>query len=159
MVEVVREKALKVIKATKISIHFGLFVGFVVLSSYALENLLSGKTTFHISHEFKNLSLPSLTVCVISELNKKVLDKDLLAKKDFDYWNWAHFNLSIRHENGTLTSSKTIDKFNYYFVEHYCKIYVDLPESCFPCISLNTISNSQVENLKLVHVSQSSFDY
>ena len=152
MVEMVHQKALKLIKATKVSIHFGLFVGFVLLSSYALKNLLSGKTTFHISHQYKNLSFPSMTVCLYSETDSKVLDKDLLSNTSADYWSWAHFNLSIRHGNGTLTYQQPIEKFDYYYVENYCKVNSDSIGSCFPCVSLNTISNIKAENLKLVHV-------
>ena len=151
MVEEVQQKALRVIKVAKISIHFGLFVGFVLLSCYALKNLLSGKTTFQISHEYKNISLPSMTVCVYSESNKKVLDKVLLANISADYWSWVYFNLTIRYENDSFVE-KPVEDFNFYHTEKYCKVGIDSNGSCLPCISLNTISNVVPTNLKLVNV-------
>ena len=73
---------LKVISWTKKTLHFGLFIAFLVLSSFALQDLLSGDKIIQlnkVNQEFIT-NFPSFTLCPYQFINKTQLYNGELSK-------------------------------------------------------------------------------
>ena len=132
---------LKVIKVIKWSLHFGLFIAFIVLTSIALLDLISNKTTFHISNQYENQVLPSLTLCTKGDFAE--LKRILLANNSATFWSdWATFNISIKFEDGELVTFDPNLGGHYASLEHYIKSDPDMDGNYLLCITLN------IDNIK-----------
>ena len=61
-------------------LHFGLLIAFLAQSLLALLDFLTYETTYRISREERNISLPSFTLCGFDSANEGIFDKVKLAK-------------------------------------------------------------------------------
>ena len=137
VLEMVQCETLKVIKVIKWSIHFGLFVAFIILTCLAFADLLSNKTTFHISNEYKNQVLPSLTLCPTGQ-GFLDLKSTIYHNNSAYFWDkWATLKFSVLFEDGTRINWNSTSGSQYATIEHYCKPNPDRKESYIPCITLN----------------------
>ena len=141
----------KVVKSFKFIIHFGLFIAFVILTALALRDLLSEKTTFHVSQEYKeSLVLPSFTACLYPQKFDGMLDESTLASKGpkiLSDMNWGQFSLKVKYLDG---SENSLDIGKYYNTEKYCKPQTINIKTCVPCLSYSgheltdKVQNTQV---------------
>ena len=134
---------LKIISLTKKALHVGLFIGFVLLSSFALKDLLSNDKTIQvnkISQKYiSNFDFPSFTVCSDGKyLNQKQLQNGAMNQipialeieafiKPESENTWRFFNMSNQSE----------------FLEHFdgtwdwlCKTNFFKSPFCLPCFTL-----------------------
>ena len=140
-------KTSSVLYSIKKLIEFGLLIGFLILSILAVNDVFSNQTTYLVSREYKNASLPSFTVCPhgyeTTFLNASSLANCAMQKK-------LPFPMSITthlqsKENGKYTaidllnSTQLKNYFNTTFEDtwtYHCKIYpATSTDSCLPCIT------------------------
>ena len=140
-------KFLNVILVIKKIVELTLGIGFLVLSSLALKDLLSNETTQSISRKHRNASLPSFTVCPFAT-DTKFLNSTSLANGAMTN---LHFPLSVIaslqskitgtfNELDLLNSTHLLKDFNTTFEETWtmnCKIFPSITklDSCIPCIT------------------------
>ena len=133
----------KVIKAVKFIVHLGLFIAFIILTSLALKDLLSEKTTFFVTQEYRDLVLPSFTTCLYSGSRYGMYNESTLASnssKLLQDMKWANLkSIRLKHSNGTqhLVEKDSIKK--YYSIQSFCKPSYINESFCEPCLSFNTL--------------------
>ena len=138
----------KLLLITKTIIHLGLFVAFVSLSILALLDFLSYETTYRISREDRNMSLPSFTLCAYSR--KGIFDKNQLANGAMGNGESLPMPITfiLSEQIGQdplrrmdLTNSSTLeDYFNVTYKKTWsfaCKTDFNSKDACWPCITFN----------------------
>ena len=144
------QKLLIFVKVTKKSLQLGLLIGFLVLSSFALRDLLSNETAIRTSHEDKNITTPSFTLCLYAD-ESEIFDQHAMYEGMMGNKQGSHFPFDLRvnlliHWNDMLTtydmknSSILNQYFNVSFEEtwaFHCKVYYRQNHNCWPCITFN----------------------
>ena len=144
---------LKVISMTKKGLHFGLVIGFVLLSSFALKDLVSYDKTIQVNKFNQNYirDFPSFTVCTSGlfldpnqlqsgVMNKTPIDLEIQAFiKSESEKNWTSFNMLNQSE------------FNEHFdgtSDWLCKTWSWYSPKCVPCFRLGIHSSKHYEVVK-----------
>ena len=133
---------LKVIRTFRLFFHFCLFVAFLILSALALRDLLSQRTTFYVSQDYRDLVLPSFTTCLYSGSKYGTFDQHSLASKSSNLLlerKWATLkSLDLKFSNGSSNTIKNDATKKYYNIQSYCKPRIDNESTCEPCLSFHT---------------------
>ena len=155
-----KHHGLKTIKALKVAIHVALFLAFILLSAFALKDLLSDKTIIYISQDYKDLALPSFTTCLYSYTSSKgpgqgMFDKNSLTSTNSNIiydMKWVSFDtLHLKYSSGTYD---TVNSEQYYEKQSYCRPCMGMTQGfCIPCISWNSLSS--INNIEQIWVGQS----
>ena len=154
-------KIVKVLGVIRKSVELSLGIGFLALSILALKDLLSNETTRLISRKYRNVSLPSLTICPYA-YNTTFFNATSLA-------NGAMLNLKFPLSVEVHMQSKTDGRITYVDLQNsshlskyfdtsvedtwnlHCKIYPTVTNlnSCMPCIIFRNpdIQNPNIEIL------------
>mgnify|MGYP001225281501 CR=1 FL=1 len=140
----------KLLLITKKIIHLGLFIAFFSLSILALLDFLSYETTFRISREERNISLPSFTLCAYTQTNKGIFDKNQLANGAMGNGESLPLPITFRLlDQIEHTSPRSLDLNNSSSLEDYfnvtlketwsfaCKTDHKSKDACWPCITFN----------------------
>ena len=133
-----------IISAIKKLIHLGLFVEFIVMSSFAIRDLLSNETVFRKSTEQHQLSFPSVTFCPYFD---GLFTAEDLVKGKMTNSTWPIEIFSILElKNGTkdrINMTNSIDIGTYFnstfdtIWKPYCKMIYPINDRCRPCFVFN----------------------
>ena len=137
------QKLLLIVKFTKRGFQLALLIGFIVLSGYALIDLLSNETTLRTSHEEQSISIPSFTTCLYAYKNG-IFDQfsvfeGMGRSKDHLEFPFDMETEVMIHNKNTLTyynmTNSTIlrQQFDTTFEEtwaFHCKVYYHQKKSC-----------------------------
>ena len=135
----------------KLILHFGLLIAFLALSVLALLDFLTYETTYRVSREERNISLPSFTLCSFNSAAKKgIFDKVKLAEevmKDAEYFPipiTVQLLDEIEHQTLRIIDLKNSSDLQYYFDVDFkevwtfaCKSLYKSKDTCWPCITFN----------------------
>ena len=132
---------LKIISLTKKALHVGLFIGFVLLSSLALKDLVSYDKTIQvnrINQEYIS-NFPSFTVCTSGKfLDPKQLQNGVMNQTPIA----LEIQASIKSESKKKWT--TVNMLNHSdFIDHFdgrwdwlCKTWSWYSSKCVPCFRL-----------------------
>ena len=145
-------------------IECGLFMGFLILSILATNDLMSDQTTYRFSKEFSEVSLPSFTLCPHGHettfLNSTFLANGYMKKRlPFPVSITTHLQSK---ENGKYThvdllnSTQLKNHFHVTFDEtwgYHCKIYpATSTDSCLPCLTFRSPNLLEIVQLATVMI-------
>ena len=144
---------LKVISLTKKALHLGLFIGFVLLSSFALKDLISHDKTIQVNKINQNYvsNFPSFTVCFDGKyLNHTQLQNGAMNQTPNALEIIAFIKLESE-KDWTFVNMLNSSEFNEYFDgtwDWLCKTFsFNSKLQCLPCftIRINFLKHYDVE--------------
>ena len=152
---------MKILGVIKKSVELALGIGFLALSILALKDLLSDETTRLISKKYRNVSMPSFTICPYvyhtTFFNATSLAKGAMLNSKFPLSVRALMQSKIdgKYTAVDLQNSSHLSKYFDTSVEDtwnlHCKIYPTVTNlnSCMPCIIFRNpdIQNPNIEIL------------
>ena len=148
---------LKVISMTKKGLHVGLFIGFVLLSSFALKDLVSYDKTIQVNKFNQNYirDFPSFTVCTSGLfLDPNQLQNGVMNQTPIDLEIQAFIN-SESEKNWTSFDMLNQSEFNEHFDGSFdwsCKTwYWYYSTKCLPCFRLRIHSLKDFDVVKAIY--------
>jgi len=158
---------LKIVSWTKKSFHFGLLVGFLVLSGTALRDLYSGTKTIQVNkikQEFIT-NFPSFSVCsenfniTQKSLHNGVLNNEpfkVQAHTGFKYKSKKKWIIDIDMQNQSALMDHLDGEW-----DTFCKSFTMYTPACIPCLTFrfNSYKRQDVEKAYFaIHKTQNSID-
>ena len=139
--------------------HFALFLGFLILSGFALKDALSGETTISVSKVKQDYvaNFPSFSVCTNRGLNESQLQNGVMNEIPFEVKLRANFKVHGKWQGWYGIDVMNESEFSDYVSGTWylnCKPYMPyFYPGCVPCLTYNIVS------LKTAHVEKAELTF